>query len=207
MREVSVQLVALGKRFGARQLFSDINASVFPGECLTVLGANGSGKSTLLKMVAGLVRPSAGKVDISSQGKAVDTEQMISVTGLVSPELIFYHPLTACENISFFLAAQGRHLPKDSIDQYLAEVGLNRHHNTPIGVYSTGMKQRLKFALLKALGHRLVLLDEPSSNLDREGKEIVASFIHEALKAKKTLLLASNEPWETGYGTHSINLS
>ena len=158
-------------------------------------------------MVAGLVRPSAGKVDIASKGKVLDADQVVTVTGLVSPELIFYHLLTACENISFFLAAQGRHLPKDLIDCYLAEVGLHRHSSALVGVYSTGMKQRLKFALLKALDHNLVLLDEPSSNLDREGKEIVASFIHEALKAKKTLLLASNEPWETSYGTHSITLS
>lgn len=207
MADVSVRLVALGKRFGNRVLFSDINATVEPGECLTVLGANGSGKSTLLKMVAGVVRPSAGKVIITKQGKVLEAEQVINVMGMVSPELIFYHPLTAIENLSFFLAAQGYRLPKDVIDCYLREVGLTKHDGVPVGVYSTGMKQRLKFALLKALDPRLILLDEPSSNLDREGKEMVNSFIQGALKAGRTILLASNEPWETKYGTHSITLS
>lgn len=207
MATVKVELVALGKRFGGRWLFSDINAGAGPGECLTIAGANGSGKSTLLKMVAGVIRPSAGKVIVERGGSILDSEKIISVMGMVSPEVVFYHPLTASENMAFFLAAQGYRPPADVIDRSLWEVGLARHDGVPVGVYSTGMKQRLKFAVLKALDPKLILLDEPSSNLDREGKEMAASFITEELKAGKTIFLASNEPWETNYGTQCITLS
>lgn len=207
MPDCHVQLVTLGKSFGPRRLFADINSAVSPGECLLILGPNGSGKSTLLKIIAGLIRPSAGRVAITAGGQLLHPEQRITVTGLVSPEMIFYHPLSAYENIRFFLTAQARDLPAAVIREHLDSVGLQAHATKPVGFFSTGMKQRLKFALMLALDPPLLLLDEPASNLDADGKQLTAMFISASLAAKKTVIIASNESWETEYGTQTIILS
>ena len=207
MVDLRVQLLALGKFFGSRQLFAGINTAVSSGECLSIVGPNGSGKSTLLKIIAGLIRPSSGCVEITANGNMLDAQQRITVVGLVSPEIIFYHPLSAYENIRFFLNAQARELPPAIIREHLDHVGLKSQAAKPVAFFSTGMKQRLKFALLLALDPPLLLLDEPASNLDTNGKQKVAAFISAALAAKKTIIIASNESWETEYGTQTIILS
>ena len=207
MADLRVQLLAVEKSFGARQLFTGIHTAVSSGECLSIVGANGSGKSTLLKIIAGFIRPSSGRVEITADGSLLDAEQRITMMGLVSPEMTFYHPLSAYENIRFFLTAQARELSPAIIREHLDNVGLKSQAAKPVAFFSTGMKQRLKFALLLALDPPLLLLDEPASNLDTNGKQMVAAFISAALAAKKTIIIASNESWETEYGTQTIILS
>ena len=207
MSSVSVELINASKRFRSRQLFAGLNAVVRHGECLAVLGRNGSGKSTLLKMIAGLTRPSDGKVEVWESGKQLDEEQRTAVIGMVSPEIVFYQPLTALENICFFLQACNREYSTASVLEYLNIVGLGNQENKLVHVFSTGMRQRLKFALLMALDPPLLLLDEPSSNLDTDGKQMVSQFIRQALLAQKTVIIASNEPWETDHGNCKISLS
>ena len=207
MDDIHVELISLGKSYGGRALFAGLDAAVGPGECLVVRGPNGSGKSTLLKIIAGLVRPSAGQSRVVKAGKALDNEQRRGVIGLISPEMLFYQPLTALENMTFFLRVMGHGLSREAILHYLERAGLGLHADRPVGLYSTGMRQRLKFALLMALDAPLLLLDEPGSNLDADGRSMASRFLREALEGGRTVVLASNEQWETDYGTRTILLA
>ena len=207
MTDIHIELVSLGKSYGGRALFVGLDAAAGPGECLAIRGPNGSGKSTLLKIIAGLVRPSAGRARVVRQGKALDNEQRRGVIGLISPDMVFYHPLTALENMTFFLTITGRALPREAILHHLERAGLGLHADRPVGIFSTGMRQRLKFALLMALDASLLLLDEPGSNLDADGRSMAGQFLREALAGGKTVVLASNEQWETDYGTRTILLA
>ena len=207
MTNIHIELLSLGKSYGSRALFAGLNAAAGPGECLAVRGPNGSGKSTLLKIIAGLVRPSAGQARVVRQGKALDNQQRRGVIGLISPDMLFYQPLTALENMTFFLTIMGRGLSREAILHHLERAGLGLHADRPVGIFSTGMRQRLKFALLMALDVPLLLLDEPGSNLDDGGRSMAGRFLREALADGKTVVLASNEQWETDYGTSTILLA
>jgi len=207
MTRMMVELVNIGKCYGGRYLFRELNALVQPGECLAIIGRNGSGKSTLLKIIAGLVRPSSGTIRVVANGRELQTDQQAAVIGMVSPEVIFYHPLTAMENLQFLLNGRNLEATEQAALHWLKQVGLEKQGNKPVSSYSTGMRQRLKIAVALALESPLILLDEPSSNLDTEGKDIVGQFIANALAAQKTVVIASNERWETEYASHKITLA
>ena len=203
---VSVELADVGKRYAGRALFKGLQARVLPGECLVITGNNGSGKSTLLKIIAGLVAPSTGAVHLSRDGKKLLAEDKNTCLGMVSPEVVLYSAMTGYENVNFFARLRGQTLGLKELSERLVQVGLNSQQHDLVSSYSTGMRQRLKFAILLAVEPVLWLLDEPSSNLDNEGKAVVSTLIEEAIKRQVTVVLATNEAWEASYATHQIAL-
>lgn len=204
---VTVELANVGMRYGGRRLFGAIDAIVRPGECMAIVGHNGAGKSTLLKVIAGITRPTEGAVHLVRSGQKISSEERASVVGMVSPEIVFYNALSGLENLQFFSRLRGTNLGEVHFMSCLEQVGLLAHCNKPVAAYSTGMRQRLKFALLQVLQPSLILLDEPSSNLDTSGKAIVEQFIVSAIAMGKTIIIASNETWETAYASNKLNLS
>jgi heme exporter protein A len=205
-RSVVVELVDITKKYGRRQLFSNISGRVGPGECLAVTGSNGSGKSTLLKVVAGLVRPSAGRVAITAGGHAVSDDERLTYIGMVSPELILYNAMTGYENLRFLTRARGLNLGAEDMLKAIDAVGLAGRHNDLVSTYSTGMRQRLKFAVITAISPPVWLLDEPSSNLDADGKRMVADLISQALERRAAVVLATNEAEEARHAGQKIAL-
>ena len=207
MTRMTVELADIGKCYSGRYLFRQLNAAVQPGECLAITGCNGSGKSTLLKIIAGLIRPTNGRISLFANGSLIQKDQQAAVLGMISPEVFFYQAMTAIENIRFLLRIRNREATEQEIIGWLYQAGLEMQGNKRVDSYSTGMCQRLKIAAILAIDPPLMLLDEPASNLDTEGKAIAAQLITKALAAHKTLIIASNESWETEYATHKINLS
>ncbi len=205
-QQLSVELIDVSKKFGQRQLFSGINASVKSGECLAVTGCNGSGKSTLLKLVAGIGRPTCGLIRTLSHGRQLDAQEQAGMLGMVSPEIIFYHAMTAVENILFLTHARGITCTLAAAQNCCHAVGLQADGDAFVRTFSTGMRQRLKFAVLLAVQPSLWLLDEPSSNLDVEGKKLVGVMIAAALERKVAVMIATNEGWEAQYASHTITL-
>lgn len=203
---VNVELINVGKRFKDKELFMGITQAVRPGQCLAVTGKNGSGKSTLLKIIAGIMRPTIGAVQITAGGKVLGKEERFRHIGMVSPEIVLYNNLTGCENVKFLARARGACCSEAQARQLCGMVGLNSHGDKLVGTYSTGMKQRLKFALLLAINPGLWLLDEPSSNLDSDGKAMVNELIQLALTQEKTLILATNEAMEVRHAEAAISL-
>lgn len=193
MQEVVVELIHVSKQYGCRQLFADINQLICPGECFGVTGPNGSGKSTLIKVIAGLLRPSAGMVSVRMDGKEVAVDQRMSCFGLISPELMFYNAMSGYENLQFLVRTRGLVLSDGQLQNCLNTVGLNERQHERISTYSTGMRQRLKFALLEALRPPVWLLDEPSANLDEEGKKLVKRLVDKALAQQAAVVIATND--------------
>lgn len=180
----------LGKRFGDRWLFRDVEFEMLPGQALIVLGANGSGKSTLLRTIAGLVPPSEGEVLFDG------------ALGMSTLELALYPQLTAEEHLEFSGDVRGC---EPRIDELLAYVGLETAAKVPAGRYSTGMKARLRMAM--AIQHRpqVLLLDEPGAGLDERGRALTEA-ICAAQRSAGVLVLATNDPSERRFGTHELDL-
>lgn len=206
MRTCSLQVSKLCKYYARTLLFKDISFELGPGEILGITGWNGSGKSTLLRIIAGLVRPSAGQVLMFYEDKAIPKESRRKFLGMVAPALALYEELTALENMEFFCKVRGVPYDRENCLHIMERVGLSEDAHKMCRNYSSGMKQRLK--LVQALLHEppLLLLDEPGCNLDTKGIRIVEEITSEQRRCGMTVI-ASNEKREVDYADRVINLS
>lgn len=182
----------VGHRFGQLVLFRRLSFTLEGGQSVAITGANGSGKSTLLRILAGLLTPAAGRVTLIHDGTAVSREERPLHTGLVAPYINVYDDLSARENLAFLAAA--RQLPdaEARITAALEQVGLAGRTDDLVGTYSSGMKQRVKYAAARLADPPLLLLDEPSANLDTAGLEMVDAVMRRQHTREKLLVVATN---------------
>ena len=202
---ISLQAKELGKWFGKRKIFDRINLLVEEKGSLVVTGRNGSGKTTLLKILCGLIRPSRGEVVINSGEKALSRDESGRLFGLVMPDLELYGELTAFENLRVLSRIRGINSGSGELKKKLGEVGLSGRENDLVFSFSSGMKQRLKYALATLFEPGVLLLDEPTANLDEEGISMVDRIVCQQ-KERGILILATNEKSDLRYGDQVIQL-
>jgi heme exporter protein A len=198
-----LRLDTLTHRFGRRTLFEDLNLTVRPGEWLAITGRNGSGKTTLMRILAGLARPTRGTAYLLYQDTPLTDADRRNALGFVTPDLTLDAELTAQENLRFH--AQMRGLKPGSEDALLEQVGLAGRGDDRVKTFSSGMRQRLKYAFALQHSPALLLLDEPTANLDTSGAEIVER-VKAAQRERGILVVATNEPHEAEGATHMLHL-
>ena len=211
--DFELSLEQVSHSFGKRRVLTSVSAAVRARQVMVVTGPNGSGKSTLIKIAARLIRPASGRVVWRAGGRELGMDAAKGVVGLVSPELTLYDELTAIENLLFFARVRGwsghglvrwRGLAgaedvaagggaRARARAILEQVGLEGRGDDLVGTYSSGMKQRLKYAFALMHSPALLLLDEPTANLDEAGTEIVRRIIAEA-RGSACVVVATNEP-------------
>jgi len=204
---VTVELVNIGKRYNCKTLFQGINAVIGPGQCLGITGPNGSGKSTLLNLIAGIGEPSEGHICIKEKQGEIKSRETMGYMGMVSPQILVYDAMTGSENIMFFSYCSPSNCDVKQIQEVCRKVGLDGCSHQLVSTYSTGMKQRLKLAIVLVRQPALWLLDEPSSNLDAPGKALVEESMTNALKGGATVIVATNEGWERRHASEQIILT
>ncbi len=168
---LKLEVQNLAKRFGARKVFENINFTLELGQSIAIVGPNGSGKSTLLKLLIGFGIPTKGKVVFSDEGKQIDFDSYRKRLALVSPYLALYASLTARENLQFLAKVNGDFVNDHEIDDILSQVGLEGRGDDFVSAYSSGMLQRLKYAAAVLKKPAILMIDEPTSNLDEFGQE------------------------------------
>ena len=189
--EPAIDANGLGKRFGIRWVLRGVTLGVQRGEAVGLLGPNGSGKSTVLRILGTLLRPNAGSATINGLDIVRDSISVRAQVGYLAHTPGLYEDLTARENLQF--AADMLGLPKSSADSNLERVGLGPMANNRVRGFSAGMQRRLALARLIMRKPRVLLLDEPYSNLDEEGVELMNSVITDILQANGAALLALHE--------------
>lgn len=192
MSSCTLKLESLTKVFGRRLVFDKLTFEFKAGKVYGISGPNGSGKSTLSKIIAGIITPTSGKVIHQIDSQIVKIEQLHNHIGFVSPYLVLYDEFTALENLEHFSKIRGIKFDIERGNALLNKFDIYSRRNDYVKTYSSGMKQRLKFAF--ALIHRpgCLILDEPTSNLDNNGKEAVYNIIKEEV-SEKIIIIASNE--------------
>jgi len=205
MIDYKLKLDSITKFFGRRLIFKNISIDYQNNGIFGISGPNGSGKSTLVKIIANIISPSSGKVIHSNDSKEIPAEKLHNYIGFVSPYLVLYDEFTAEENIKFFANIRSVKYNKEKIDYLFSEFLLEERRYDLVKTYSSGMKQRLKFIFALMHSPKLIILDEPTSNLDNEGKEKVYKLINEESK-NNIVIIASNEDNDLSICSETINL-
>lgn len=202
---IRLEVKNLGKWFGRRKVFDKINFSLQERSSLVVTGRNGSGKTTLLKIICGLIHPTKGEVKVSFNGETLTIEESKNLLGLVMPDLELYGELTALENLMLLSRIRGLDPDNDELRERIAHVGLARREDDLVFSFSSGMKQRLKYAFALLNNPKILVLDEPTANLDQEGMSLVDGMIS-LQKERGMLILATNDKADLKYGDQIIQL-
>jgi heme exporter protein A len=171
----AVALEGVGRAYGERVVLRDVTLELAPGETLAVFGANGAGKTTLLRILAGLLRPHAGRAVVLGAALPREGWKVRGRVGLLAHEPLLYRDLTVHENLAFHARLHG--VPLERAAALVELVGLGGRADDPVRTLSRGMAQRA--AICRAVLHEpdLLLLDEPLANLDPGGARAVAPLI------------------------------
>ena len=187
-------------RYGRVAALRDLSLRVTAGEVLCLLGPSGSGKSTLLRLVAGVERPSAGRIAIDGQvvsgsGVFVNPEQR--AVGMVFQDFALFPHLTVAENVAFGLKARPRREAVTVVGALLERVGMTRYANAFPHTLSGGERQRVALARALAPSPRMLLMDEPFSSLDTRLRDHVRQQTMDVLRdTKTTTIIVTHEPDE-----------
>ena len=153
------------------------------------------------------MRPTQGEVVYWQNGSSLERRLWYRVLGVCAPDLAVYEELTALENLRFFLRVRGLSQDATYVSSWLERLGLQKADlRRPVSQFSSGMLQRVKLAQAMVHQPSVLLLDEPSSNLDKSGHEIVAQLIKE-LREGAAIIVATNDPREVAWGDEVIELA
>jgi heme exporter protein A len=189
---ITFEAAGISRTFNRRKIFTDISFKLSDHESLAITGKNGSGKSTLIKICASVLSATGGKTVLSIGDKEVDPTTTFSYIGFVAPYLQLYDEFSGWENLKLVARLRGINSPDFAITQLLERLNLwNRRHDS-YKTYSSGMRQRLKYAFALLHEPPVLFLDEPTSNLDQEGTDTVYQIMEEQ-KQKGILILATND--------------
>ena len=188
----AVEARGLVKWFGAHPALRSINLCVASGEILALFGPNGAGKSTLLRILAGLARPTAGSAKVAGFDVSREGDGLRRAIGVLGHGHQLYEALTGRENLLFAATMLGLDRPATRISEILAKVGLEAAAEGRVRTFSSGMKRRLALAKLMLREPKVLLLDEPFTNLDLQASKLLEEFLMTSKTAGTTILLATH---------------
>ena len=185
-----LELDSVSKLFGRVAALREVTAGFASGRLYGIFGENGAGKSTLLRLIAGLARPSRGRI---LRWLSDDLHAALARMGYMAHASLLYDELTALENLRYFAGLYGLADPRACRDA-ISSVGLDPVLARRVGDYSQGMRQRLSLA--RALLHNpdLLLLDEPFSNVDAVSAAAMAARLGRLRDAGKTIFVVTHQP-------------
>ena len=201
---MKIQLEDLSKRFLYDWIFKSISHTFESNSSTAIIGNNGSGKSTILKVILGIEQPSKGAVSCFIGDTNINPEESAKLTDFVAPYQNLIEEFSTQEMIDFHFKFKTKNKIL-TIDQLLEETNLKKESKKIISNFSSGMKQRLKLILAFCSDAPLLLLDEPTVNLDQQGIDWYRACIQK-LKGQKTILVASNQLNEYDFCQNQLNI-
>jgi len=200
---MDIRLEKIGKKFSTEWIFRNIDF-VFPDNSTTaILGRNGSGKSTLLQIICGSLFPTSGKISYHHSGRAIGDHEIFRHITLVAPYQELIEEFTLKEVLEFHFHFKTM-LPVYSISKASSLLGFEKIMHKHIRQFSSGMKQRVKLILALLSDVPLLLLDEPTMNLDAAGIDWYLNLIND-LGKNRTLVICSNlHRTESGFAQNKL---
>ena len=182
----------ISKDFAERTIFKKLTFEAESGTCLAILGPNGSGKTTLMRILSHLILPTSGTIRYFEGDTSIPPEQIFQHIGFLGPYLELYQDLSAMENLRFFSKIRGMNNFEPRIFELMEHFGLKGREDDAVKTYSSGMKQRLKYVFALLHEPQILFVDEPRSNLDEKGIDLVYEVL-QAFRKKRLLIMATND--------------
>lgn len=202
--KAELKLTDVGKRFNRDWIFRNFNYSFNNPKKYAITGPNGSGKSTLLQVIAGATMHNKGQIAYTINQKKFESEQHFKFISIAAPYLELIEEMTAKEMLHFHTSFKSM-LQSVSFEVMLETVGLQSATNKQLRYFSSGMKQRLKLALAFFSSAPILLLDEPTTNLDAEGIELY-HFLINNYTTGKLVIVSSNVKQEYDFCEDVIDI-
>jgi len=202
---MNITLQNIGRRFNREWIFRGIDYTFTSGESYAILGSNGSGKSTLLQVLNGSLSPSAGTISYELDEKNVIAEDVFIHLSLAAPYLELIEEFTLTEMIALHFKFKNYKAGMDT-KAVIDLLAMDNSKNKLIKYFSSGMKQRLKLALAFCADTPLLMLDEPTSNLDAQGVDWYLNLVERFAKDRLTIV-CSNQPHEYGFCGKQLSIA
>jgi ABC-type multidrug transport system ATPase subunit len=198
-----IVLEKISRKYNYEWIFRNIDYQFECGQAYAILGSNGSGKSTLLQIISGHLHPSSGKINYLFEDRSLHPDEFFRHVSYNGPYLEILEEFTLVEMIHF------HHKFKPFIngmteEEVIKATTLSRNRNKPIKYYSSGMKQRVKLALAILSETKVLLLDEPASNLDRQGIEWYRTLVQQYRKSRIVVVCSNSQAQEHDFCGDSI---
>ena len=187
----TLEAAGLTRTFGRRRAVQSVSFSLAAGDALALFGPNGAGKTTLLRLLAGLLRPTAGRVSMSGEDIRGGSAARGRV-GVISHQTMLYPALTSLENVEFAARLHGVSAPRDAAARALDTMGIADRRDSMAKTLSRGMQQRVSIARAIVHGPSLVLLDEPYTGLDASGAAALSSLLGGLRRQGATMVLVTH---------------
>ena len=189
---MQITLTNTGKRYNREWIFRHFNYQFLAGKRYAIIGPNGSGKSTLLQVIAGALTHNEGTIQMTRNDKLLPEENCFQHIAIAAPYLELIEEMTANEFLTFHHQFKPLAAGKEEI---LNIISLEKAANKQIRYYSSGMKQRLKLAQAFFCTTPVLLLDEPTTNLDKDGIALYQRLITDYTE-NKLVIISSNDQLE-----------
>lgn len=202
---MKINLSQAGKRFNREWIFRNISLNFESANSYAIIGPNGSGKSTLLQCLAGMMQLSEGEIGYTGNLKPLENEDAYKQISFCAPYLELIEEMTLIEFLDFHSSFK-HFLPEVTTKSVIEVLELQPAARKQIRYYSSGMKQRVKLAQAIFSNSKIVLLDEPCSNLDADGIELYHSLINDHC-LNRLVIVSSNDEIEYRFCKERINIT
>ncbi|WP_302608620.1 ATP-binding cassette domain-containing protein [Lactobacillus intestinalis] len=172
----------LNKKFGKKEVLKDVSLTLSPGERIHIIGKNGSGKSTIFKIITGILKQNGGTVEIG-------TDDVIGAL-IENPSFLEYE--SGLENLKF-LAELNHNYDEKLVKDLMEEFSLDPRDEQSVSRYSIGMRQKLGIIQAIMENQNIVLLDEPTRRIDKEGIETFVKILGQLKEQKRAVIIASHD--------------
>jgi ABC-2 type transport system ATP-binding protein len=166
----TIQLQNISKKYGKKEVLTDVNATIKSGECFAIIGSNGKGKSTLLKILAGIIPANKGKVSYDSLPLSSNRKKILNDVGYFPETPSLYEELTVKENLALFRKLSGAKdkMTPEKLSHWLNILQVDGYLDAKAGTLSKGMQYKISFIRSLINNPKTLLLDEPNANIDND---------------------------------------
>jgi ABC-type multidrug transport system ATPase subunit len=201
---MQIKLEQVSKRYRYDWIFKGVDYQLVAGSRTAITGPNGSGKSTLMKVLSGHLSPTKGKAEFIAEGKKLAADDVYRQVSYAAPYIELIEEFTLAEAIDFHQKFKPL-LPSLRTKDVLDLLAFPKAADKQVRHFSSGMKQRLKLALAACSASSLLLLDEPTTNLDAQGVDWYLALMERFL-GSRTVVVASNVAVDYGFCSAAIDI-